>query len=234
MFWTVGVSHTLVANLQIIMSERVLEIVSPLSSDWNASNLIVSHRLNCWSIDNSLLRHLGASSSSILLPTDSSWEFFVVLVKLSKPVKRSGMAFSPLSSKTSKLAIIPRWCNIAMGAWNSVSAIKPQAMILFLHLTQFVEYFEQSPLMRKKNSSCDYNLISDCWRISSVDSKNECFENLLTQRLVNKFNGIVVVPTSVSVIHSTKLFVVAGCNKSWSNMEPVVFLSWSIGKKSDK
>ena len=38
-----------------------------------------------------------------------------------------------------------------MGAWNSVSAIEPQAVILFLHLTQFIEYFEQSPIMRKKD-----------------------------------------------------------------------------------
>jgi hypothetical protein len=37
-----------------------------------------------------------------------------------------------------------------MGAWNSVSAIEPQAVILFLHLIQFIEYFEQSPLMRKR------------------------------------------------------------------------------------
>jgi hypothetical protein len=44
-----------------------------------------------------------------------------------------------------------------MGAWNSVSAIEPQAVILFLHLTQFIEYFEQSPMMKKKNSSCDSN-----------------------------------------------------------------------------
>jgi hypothetical protein len=101
-----------------------------------------------------------------------------------------------------------------MGTWNSVSAIEPQAAILFLHLTQFVEYFEQSTIMRKKNSSCDSNLISNCCRISNVDSKNECFGNLLTQRLVNKFNGIIVVPTAVSVRNSAKLFVVAGCNKS--------------------
>ncbi len=38
-----------------------------------------------------------------------------------------------------------------MGAWNSVSAIEPQAVILFLHLKQFIEYFEQSPTIRKKN-----------------------------------------------------------------------------------
>ncbi len=105
---------------------------------------------------------------------------------------------------------------------------------VFLHLTQFIEYFEQSPIMRKKNSSRDSNLISNCWRISGVDSKNECFGNLLMQRLVNKFNGIVVVPTAVSVINSAKLFVVAGCKKSWSNMEPVVYLSWSIGNNWDK
>ncbi len=37
-----------------------------------------------------------------------------------------------------------------MGAWDSVSAIEPQAVILFLHLTQFIEYFEQSPIKRKK------------------------------------------------------------------------------------
>ncbi len=37
-----------------------------------------------------------------------------------------------------------------MGAWNSVSAIEPQAVILFLHLTQFIGYFELSPIMRKR------------------------------------------------------------------------------------
>ncbi len=88
--------------------------------------------------------------------------------------------------------------------------------------------------MREKNSSCDSNLISNCCRISNVDSKNECFGNLLTQRLVNKFNGIVVVPTAISVRNSAKLFVAAGYKKSWSNLEPSVLLSWWLGKKKDK
>ncbi len=56
----------------------------------------------------------------------------------------------------------------------------------------------------------------------------------MMQRLVNKFNGIIVVPTAVSMRNSAKLFVVAGCNKSWSNLEPLALLSWWLGKKRDK